>query len=208
MKKHFSKILLISFLIILFLIANIKYYTSAVSNELKENIFRLHIIANSDSNEDQELKLKVRDSIISFMKKLEKECETKEDVINIVNSNISNFENIAQKTIKENGFNYDVSIEVGEFYFPTKYYGNISMPAGMYDAIKIEIGDAKGKNWWCSLFPPLCFTDISSGIVDEEANIQLEKNLDNEEYSIITSTSSTYKFKFKLVEILNLKNIL
>lgn len=208
MKKHFSKILLISFLIILFLIANIKYYTSAVSNELKENIFRLHIIANSDSNKDQELKLKVRDSIISFMKKIEKECDTKEDVINIVNSNISNFENIAQKTIKENGFNYDVSIEVGEFYFPTKYYGNISMPAGMYDAIKIEIGDAKGKNWWCSLFPPLCFTDISSGIVDEEANIQLEKNLDNEEYSIITSTSSTYKLKFKLVEILNLKNIL
>lgn len=208
MKKNFSKILLILFLIVLFLIVNIKYYASAVSSELNENIFRLHIIANSDSDSDQKLKLKVRDSIISFMEELEKQCKTKDDVINIVNSNISNFENIAKNTIKENGFDYDVSIEVGEFYFPTKYYGNISMPAGMYDAIKIEIGDAKGQNWWCSLFPPLCFTDISSGIVDEEANMQLEKNLDNEEYSIITSTSSTYKFKFKLVEILNLKNIL
>lgn len=208
MKKKFFKVLLILFLIIIFLIVNIKYYASAVSNELNKNIFRLHIIANSDSDDDQKLKLQVRDSIISFMEELEKNCETKEDVINIVNSNISNFKNIAQKTIKENGFDYDVSIEIGEFYFPTKYYGNISMPAGMYDAMKIEIGDAKGQNWWCSLFPPLCFTDISSGIIDEESNIKLENNLNNEEYSIITSTSNSYKFKFKLIEILNLKNIL
>lgn len=208
MKKNIYRLLLILLLFITFLIINIKYYASAVSNDLKENIFRLHIIANSDSEEDQELKLKIRDSIISYMEKLEKDCKTKNDVINIVTSNIQNFENIATQTIKENGFDYTVSIEIGEFYFPTKYYGNISMPAGMYDALKIKIGNASGQNWWCSLFPPLCFTDISSGIVDEEAKINLEENLANEEYSIITSTSASYKFKFKLIEILNLKNIL
>lgn len=208
MKKIFYRLLIILLLFITFLIINIKYYASAVSNELKENIFRLHIIANSDSNQDQELKLKVRDAIISYMKELEKKCKTKDDIINIVNSNIKNFEDIANKTIKENGYNYSVNLEIGEFYFPTKYYGNISMPAGIYDALKIKIGDANGQNWWCSLFPPLCFTDISSGIVDEEAKANLEENLDNEEYSIITSTSNSYKFKFKLIEILNLKNIL
>lgn len=89
----------------------------------------------------------------------------------------------------------------GNFYFPTKYYGNISMPAGLYDALKIEIGEAKGQNWWCSLFPPLCFTDISSGIIDEEADENLQNNLDEEEYSIITSSSNTFKFKFKILEL-------
>ena len=208
MKKNISRILIILFLLILFLIINIKYYTSAVSNDLKENIFRLHIIANSDSEEDQELKIKVRDSIIDYIEKIEDECKTKDDVIKIVNSNIKELEDIAIKTITENGYDYDVTLEIGEFYFPTKYYGNISMPAGIYDALKIKIGNATGQNWWCSLFPPLCFTDISSGIVDEEAKTNLKNNLDYEEYSIVTSTSNSYKFKFKLIEILNLKNIL
>lgn len=208
MRKRFFKISIILLLLILFLSINIKYYVSAISNDLKENIFRLHIIANSNSEKDQELKLKVRDSIISYMKKISEKCEKKEDIIKQVKIHIKDLENISNNIITENGFDYKVNIEIGEFYFPTKHYGNISMPAGTYDALKIKIGDAKGENWWCSLFPPLCFTNISSGIINEEAKNNLEKNLENEEYSIITSTSTSYKFKFKLIEILNLKNIL
>ena len=92
-------------------------------------------------------------------------------------------------------------LKFGNFYFPTKVYGNISFPAGFYDALKIEIGEAKGENWWCSLFPPLCFTDISSGIIDEEADEILQNNLDDEEYSIITDNSNNYQIKFKILEL-------
>lgn len=206
MKKRILKIIIIFLLLFLFIFLNIKNYVSAVSYELKENIFRLHIIANSNSIEDQNLKLKIRNKIINYMNNIK--TNSKEETIKIISSNIAEIETIVKNTIKENNFNYDVSIEIGEFYFPTKYYGNISLPAGIYDAIKIKIGKAEGENWWCSLFPPLCFTDISSGIIDEETEKKLENNLDNEEFLLITSSSSKIKFKFKLIELLNQKKIL
>ena len=82
----------------------------------------------------------------------------------------------------------------------------MSLPAGFYDALKIEIGEAKGKNWWCSLFPPLCFVDISSGVIDEETEEELKNNLTEEEFAIITDQSNTVKFKFKLIEVFSEQN--
>ena len=206
MKKKILKIFIILLLLSIFIFINKKNYVSAVSYELNENVFRLHIIANSNSSEDQDLKLKIRDKIITYMNKIDTTSKT--EVIEKINSNIKEIEKIAQETIRENNFDYDISIEIGEFYFPTKHYGNISLPAGIYDAIKVKIGKAEGENWWCSLFPPLCFTDISSGVIDEDTQKNLKNNLKNEEFSIITNSSSEYKFKFKIIEILNLKNIL
>ncbi len=206
MKKKILKIFIILLLLSVFIFINIKNYVSAVSYELKENVFRLHIIANSNASEDQALKLKIRDKIIAYMNKIDTTSKT--EVIEKITSNIKEIEKIAQETIRENNFDYDVSIEIGEFYFPTKHYGNISLPAGIYDAIKVKIGKAEGENWWCSLFPPLCFTDISSGVIDEDTQKNLKNNLENEEFLIITNSSSEYKFKFKIIEILNLKNIL
>lgn len=203
-----KKIILIILLLSIFLIINIKNYAVAISDNLNENFFRLHILANSNSKEDQNLKLKVRDKIIAYMENITNTCTTKDEVIKIVNNNINSFYEICNSVIKENGFDYSVSIKIGEFYFPTKYYGNISMPAGLYDSLKINIGEAKGENWWCSLFPPLCFTNFSSGIVDKEAKENLKENLEDEDYQIITSDSATYKFKFKLIELLNKKNML
>lgn len=137
------KFFILIFLFITFLFLTAKSYANSISGELSENIFRLHIIANSDTDEDQNLKLKVRDSIIEYMESLTQDCKTKDEVISIINSNIDSFYNIAQKTIEDNGYNYSINIEVGNFYFPTKYYGNISLPSGYYDALKIEIGEAK-----------------------------------------------------------------
>lgn len=137
------KFFILIFLFITFLFITAKSYANSISGELSENIFRLHIIANSDTDEDQNLKLKVRDSIIEYMESLTQNCKTKDEVISIINSNIDSFYNIAQKTIEDNGYNYSINIEVGNFYFPTKYYGNISLPSGYYDALKIEIGEAK-----------------------------------------------------------------
>ena len=132
---------------------------------------------------------------------------TKEEAINLTNSNLENFKKIAEKIILDEGYNYPVSLEIGNFYFPTKEYGNISLPAGYYDALKIEIGEAKGKNWWCSLFPPLCFVDISAGVIDEESEEFLKENLSDDEFAIITDTSENVKFKFKIIELINNKNL-
>ena len=137
------KLFVLICLFLLFLFLTAKSYANSISNDLKDNIFRLHIIANSDLEEDQNLKLKVRDSITQYMKTLTLNCKTKNEVIDVVNNHINDFYNIVQKTIQDNGYNYSINIEVGKFYFPTKYYGNISLPSGLYDALKIEIGEAK-----------------------------------------------------------------
>ena len=200
MKKILTSFtLFILFVVFLFFITN--NYTNAVSSNLSNNFFRLHILANSDSKSDQELKLKVRDNIIKYMNN--QNFKTKAEASNYVQNNLSKFYEIAEQTIFDNGYNYSVNIQIGNFYFPTKNYGNISLPAGFYDGIKIEIGEAEGQNWWCSLFPPLCFVDISSGVVDEENLKSLEENLNNEEFNLITSSSDTIKFKFKIIELLN-----
>jgi len=160
-------ILLILFGIYIFISAY--SYVNAVSKDLEDNLFRLHVIANSDSKEDQDLKYLVRDNLISYMNSISVNCTTKEEVLNIANNHKEDFYKIAKETIKNNGYNYDVEIEIGNFEFPTKNYGDISLPAGNYDALRVKIGKAKGQNWWCVMFPPLCFVDISSGIVPEES---------------------------------------
>ena len=205
MKKHIKKFFLICILFISFVLVTATSYANSIFNDLSTNIFRLHIIANSDSSEDQLLKLKIRDSIINYMKIATKNANSKEEIINFCKNNLDELKNIAIQVIKENGYEYDVNIEIGNFYFPTKDYANISLPAGNYDALRIKIGNATGKNWWCSLFPPLCFVDISSGVLEDEDSKVLKENLNSEEYSLITNTSDEMKLKFKIIEIINEK---
>ncbi len=205
MKKHIKNFFIICILFISFVLVTATSYANSIFNDLSTNIFRLHIIANSDSSEDQLLKLKIRDSIINYMKIATKNANSKEEIINFCKNNLDELKNIAVQVIKENGYEYDVNIEIGNFYFPTKDYANISLPAGNYDALRIKIGNATGKNWWCSLFPPLCFVDISSGVLEDEDSKVLKENLNSEEYSLITNTSDEMKLKFKIIEIINEK---
>ena len=131
-----------------------------------------------------------------------KDCSSKSEAIELVKLHQNEFKEVALDTIKKEGFNYDVKIEIGNFEFPTKQYGDISLPAGFYDALKVEIGEAKGRNWWCVMFPSLCFVDISSGIVPEESKEDLQNVLSDEEYSLISNDNDySIKFKFKLLEL-------
>lgn len=207
MKKKLLPIFFIIFLLIIYILLCINSYVNAVSNNISSSVFRLHVIANSDSTEDQNLKYKVRDKILEYINTLiDVNSNSKEEVINIVNQNIAILKQVAQNTVYENGFNYNVNIFIGNFYFPTKYYGDISLPAGYYDALRVEIGNAKGQNWWCVMFPPLCFVDVTSGIVPDDSKENLQENLPREEYDLISSDSEEIQFKFKLVEIFeNLK---
>ena len=136
------------------------------------------------------------------MNTLTNDMNTKDDVIKIAKEHIQDFKNIAQNVVKENGYNYEVNVEIGNLSFPTKTYGDISFPSGFYDALKVEIGKAEGQNWWCVMFPPLCFVDVTSGVVPEESKENLEENLGDEEYSIISDTEENgfTSIKFKIIE--------
>jgi stage II sporulation protein R len=199
--KKLKTLITLFLLISLFLFINLKSYAKTISSDLSDNFFRLHILANSNSEEDQNLKLKVRDKIIEYMETLSYDGLSKEDAMILTSEHLSDFKRIALNTIEEEGYSYDVNLSIGNFYFPTKEYGNISLPAGYYDALKIEIGNAQGQNWWCSLFPPLCFVDVSSGVIDEDTSEDLENSLSDEEFSIITENDGTVKLKFKIVEM-------
>lgn len=202
MKRKIKYIFIILSLLFCFIFISISSYASTVSKNLSDNFFRLHILANSNSEKDQNLKLKVRDAIIEYMNSQNYSEYTKSQIVTTVNNNLDIYKQIAEDTIKNAGFDYPVSIEIGNFYFPTKIYGNISLPAGNYDALRIKIGESKGENWWCSLFPPLCFVDISSGIIDEDSKNDLKENLSEEEFAIITTNNDeTIKLKFKILEI-------
>ena len=200
MKKS-KKFFIIFLLLIIYIFFSVSSYSQTISSDISNSFFRLHIIANSNSKQDQTLKIALRDKLLDYMSSICKEVSTKEEAIKIVNENLENFKKVAEEAIKENGFDYDVTLEVGNFEFPTKNYGDIYLPAGLYDALKVKIGNASGQNWWCVMFPSLCFTDISNGVVPEESKENIQDLLTKEEYNLISSVSSQYKFKFKLVEL-------
>lgn len=195
-------VLILSILLFLYTIVCAISYVEAVSTDISSSVFRLHVIANSDSDEDQSLKYKVRDNLLNYMNNICKDCNSKEEAIRIVSEHQEEFRQVALDTIKNEGYSYNVKIEIGNFEFPTKHYGDISLPAGFYDALKVEIGKAEGRNWWCVMFPSLCFVDVSSGIVPEESKEELQNVLSDEEYAIISDNSNpNIKLKFKLLEL-------
>ena len=197
-------VIILAFLLFIYTSICAISYAQNISTDIASSVFRLHVIANSDSKEDQDLKYKVRDNLLKYMNKICKDCTSKEDAISLVEKNKDIFKQITLDTIRNEGFSYDVNINIGNFEFPTKNYGDISLPAGLYDALRVEIGEAKGQNWWCVMFPPLCFVDISSGVVPEESKEVLQDSLTEEEFALISDKSSDeIQFKFKLLEFFN-----
>lgn len=173
---------------------------------IASKIIRFHVLANSDSNEDQAVKLKVRDKVLAFiapkMSKSKSVNESKEMLLEY-NKNINE---IATNVLKENGYNYEVKTELSKDYFPIKTYGTITLPEGKYDAYRILIGSARGHNWWCVMFPPLCFTDITKGNVEvQQTQNEMKKVLTKEEYDMVdNSKGSNNKIvvRFKIVDLI------
>lgn len=206
--KNDKKVILISLLIGIlatgFTGYNTKQYSDNIHEGLKNNLIRFHVIANSDSEQDQELKLKVRDAVLKEMSPLLNESESIEQSKQIILDNKKNIQSIAENIIKSSDKNYSVTVNLEEATFPTKKYGDIVLPAGDYEALRIIIGEGKGKNWWCVMFPPLCFVDITHGTVPEETKEELKNVLTDEEYKIVALTEEEQtipvKIKFKIVE--------
>ena len=192
-------------ILILSLVAIISIMTISISGEVKkisnasqdykDKLIRFHVIANSDSDEDQNLKLKVRDAVINYLQPKLLESESIEESELIIKREYSELEKISKNIILQNGYNYDVKIGIDYSEFPTKQYSNVVLPAGEYKALKIIIGEGSGKNWWCVMFPPLCFVDEEKGIIDKDTDDKLREVLTEEEYNLIA------QIKFKIVEI-------
>lgn len=163
--------------------------------EIYDSTVRLHVIANSDSEEDQALKLKVRDSIISHMSSYN--AKTKDEALRIIENDKAKIEKTAEECIKNQGYEYDVRIEIGEESYPTREYEDFSLPAGIYTSLRIIIGEGKGQNWWCVLFPPLCTSNAIKNDDGAYTDVGLTKN----QYNFITGANGSYKVKFKLLEL-------
>ena len=209
MKKFLKAFFTLIILFSLYLFVCAYSYVNAVSQNLSDSVFRLHVIANSDSKEDQNLKYIVRDKLIEYLNNKTKDCSSKNDVINYAKQNIDELKKIAEETVINQGYSYPVEVEIGNFEFPTKQYGDISFPAGFYDALRVKIGKAEGQNWWCVMFPPLCFVDVTTGIVPDSSKEDLQSNLSDEEYKIISDNEdSEFTFKFKLIEFFEQKGLI
>lgn len=170
---------------------------SEVQKSLSEEVFRFHVLADSDSDDAQAVKLKVRDEVIKYMKNT---MPGNQDIISAkqteqwAESHLLEIEKIAEETIREEGYFYGAKAEVSTCYFPEKRYGDVTFPQGYYRALRIELGEAKGHNWWCVLYPNLCFIDASCAVVSEEGKEELKRTLTEEEYEMITATTD---FKIK-----------
>jgi stage II sporulation protein R len=185
-----------------------------VKEALSNKLIRFHVIANSDSVEDQTLKLKVRDSVLEYISPKLKKSNSIEESRAIIKKEDKGIRDLALKVIKANGFDYKIDTTLSRENFPVKSYGSITLPQGEYEAYRILIGNGKGQNWWCVMFPPLCFVDITkSDTSNKETENEMKKVLNDKEYKFIDNskaneesaevkTTKDIKIKFKLVEII------
>lgn len=174
-----------------------------IQEGISEEIIRFHVLANSDKEEDQALKIKVKDAIVAGLKEPLQGTNNKEEAREVLQDNVPLIINIAKNIIEEEGYDYNVSANIVDSYFPTKIYGDMTFPPGIYEALRVEIGDGKGKNWWCVMYPPLCFVEGTYSVVPEESKDQLKYILTEEEYEALAKEGKLkVKAKFKLKEVL------
>lgn len=205
MKRHICMILGISLaavltgLLIWVRTVRLQEAVSQTQEDLAQEVFRFHVLANSDSEKDQNVKLKVRDAVLAYMEdQMDEDLPREADAAQTeawAGTHLDEICRIAGETLEQEGFSYGARAEITECMFPDKRYGNLYFPAGRYRALRICLGKARGQNWWCALYPRLCFTDTVCAVVDEEGEKELRKALTAEEYEMITA-SSEFKIKW------------
>lgn len=167
-----------------------------VQQSISEKILRFHVVANSDTDEDQALKLKVKESVVDYITPMLERSTCVEESRMIIEGKQQEIQQLAEKIIAQEGYTYPVTVGWEQTYFPTKAYGAFTFPPGTYEAFMIRIGTSKGKNWWCVLYPPLCFVDVSHGIVNKSGSEQLQQVLTTQEYEAITGKEVKVRFRY------------
>ena len=189
--KKFEIAMILGFVLSICLTSTFSFASDC--SAVRDEVLRLHILANSDSEADQELKLSVRDRVLEETGELFSGAENLEVAQTLARENLQKIEAVAKDEISKNGFDYDVTASLVRMYFETRHYDDYTLPAGTYDAVRIEIGQAEGKNWWCVMFPPIC---VASAMEPDE----LEQMLSEKGEDIVTGTEK-YKVKFFIVEL-------
>jgi len=172
---------------------------SAVQKAYAEKLLRLHVLANSDSDSDQALKLKVRDAVLAYMAAEAPEFADAAEASQWVSGHMDGLEKTAREVIAQNGFDYDVALELGTSHFPVKTYGSLTFPAGEYQALRILIGEGAGKNWWCVMYPPLCFVDATCVDFPEASKETLSRQLTDSQYRQLEKPPV---IKWKILELM------
>lgn len=170
--------------------------------ELYDNVIRLHVLANSDSEEDQALKLTVRDAVLEKTKTMLENVDSREGAEAVLRENLPIIEQAAKDALRAKGAENSVSVELGQESYPTREYERLAFPAGEYLSLRVMIGEAEGQNWWCVLFPPLCLTAATAQSEQETQSVCLSAGLSGEQYRMIADTDETkYKLRFKILEV-------
>lgn len=205
-------IIVLSLVIAALITGMILQKTSAMAKEktqehLAQEVLRFHVLANSDSEEDQDLKMQVKEAVIGYLETELPEGLDVEGTKDWVRQHTDELEQVSRNVIETTGYTYPVSAAVTTCYFPQKSYGDVTFPKGNYTALRVEIGAAKGQNWWCVLYPNLCFLDAVNAVVPEEGKEELKHVLTEDEYAQVTADTQ-YEIKWYLPEVfakLNMK---
>lgn len=175
----------------------------SLAARIAPGILRFHVIANSDSKTDQSLKLEVRTLLLDTIYEDIGADATKDKTCEYIRANEKRLEQTAETYMKEKGFSYRAHIEIASSYFPSKTYGDVTFPPGYYDAAKVTLGSGSGQNWWCVLYPPLCFVDATYAIVPEESKMTLKNILPEDDFAELMRVGHPdIKISFKILEIL------
>lgn len=178
-----------------------KLQAAGIQKGIANEIIRFHVIANSDSDEDQELKMVVKEKVVGYLHGLLKDAGTIDETREVLMENLDGARDVARQVVAEQGYGYEVSAGLVNCYFPMKSYGDVTFPAGEYEALRICIGEAQGRNWWCVIFPNLCFMDSVHAVVPEEQKEELRNVLTEEEYdSLFSWKGSEVRIRMKIFE--------
>ena len=177
-------------------------HVQQMQQEIAGKVIRFHVLANSDSRQDQQLKLEVRDQVGSMMEERLADAEDLEESRRVISESLNDIEECAQNVIWENGFDYGVTASLADSRFPVKEYGNSVFPAGTYEALRVTIGEGQGHNWWCVMYPNLCFSGSMYQVDEENSQEKLKAVLTTEEYKMIME-SKDYKVRFQILTFLN-----
>ncbi|MCH5251515.1 MAG: stage II sporulation protein R [Lachnospiraceae bacterium] len=167
---------------------------------IADEIIRLHVVANSDSPKDQELKLQVKETIVTYLRGEMKDAQTVGEARQAIRENLSEIEEIANEKMAKEGFDYRAKASLGVCYFPVKQYGDMTFPAGDYEALRVSLGEGEGKNWWCVMYPTLCFVDSTYQVVPDSSKEKLKETLTWEEYDSLLDGGEEVSYSFRFFE--------
>lgn len=197
----FTKRLLICAFLILTVVLVAGLFPVHGEEKIYDTVVRLHVLANSDSEEDQALKLKVRDRVVQLVSPTVKECRSQTEAIAAIGGIMDSLEAAAEEVVADEGYDYDVNILMGEEYYPTRTYESCAFPEGKYVSLRVCIGEAEGQNWWCCLFPPLCLSAASDDSDEDNEEAFISVGLTGDQYKVITeSDKPKYRVRFKILE--------